>query len=134
MQSDVYDRRIPAQKKLAAQEFSIGKRDRDETLLHSNRRTKSAFIDWTRGMLVVVPFQSPTGESSFWFAKIVNVSNVEAQLIELQRVEGNVYKANLSSSWAEPLSVLFAADADYDDHSNTYTLRTPESEILALIE
>jgi hypothetical protein len=85
-------------------------------------------------MLVVVPFESPSSERSFWFAKIVNVSNVEAQLIELQRVEGNAYKANLRSTWAEPLSVLFAADADYDDHSNTYTLRTPESEILALIE
>jgi hypothetical protein len=59
---------------------------------------------------------------------------VMKELIELQKVEGNIYKANLRSSWAEPLSVLFAADADYDDHSNTYTLRTPESEILALIE
>lgn len=134
MQSDVYDRRIPAQKKLAAQEFSVGKRDRDETPLHSGRRTKSASITWTRGMLVVVPFESPTGEKCFWFAKVIGVTSVEAQLVELQKVDGNTYKANLRSTWAEPLAVLFAADADYDEQSNTYTLHTPEPEILALIE
>jgi hypothetical protein len=71
-------------------------------------RTKAA-IDFSRGMLVIVPFfDSQTGVSSFWFAKILNINDVEARPIELKLIPGmsNTYRADLKSTWAESIRVL----------------------------
>ncbi len=135
MQSQTYDRRIPAHKKTEAQRFSslTGKRDReDDNIIH--RSIKSASVTWAQGMLCAVPYVELHGDPSFWFAKILNTNDVEAHLLELQLVPGslNVYKANIRSTWTESISMLSAVDADYDSQTNLYTLRTLATDVLQL--
>jgi hypothetical protein len=139
MQSQTYDRRIPAHKKIEAQRFTSGtnKRDREWLQLPASRRSKSASIDFSSGMLVVVPcLDMPSGTSSFWFAKILSIVGKEAQLMELTLLpdSSNAYKTDIKSVWAEPLSALLAVDAHYECEENVYLLRTAVNEILTLAE
>jgi hypothetical protein len=52
-------------------------------------------------VILIVP--SETGVASFWFAKILRVTEAEAHLIQLEPVAGeaNAYRANMRSVWAE---------------------------------
>ncbi len=141
MQSETYDRRIPAHKKMEAQRFSssLGKRDRELDTPISGRRSKAATVEFVGGMLVVVPYiDAQSGAPTFWFAKVlgVSVAEKEARLMELKLVPDspNAYRADLKSVWAEPFSALCPVDADYDRASSLYMLRTPVKEIVAMIE
>jgi len=138
MQSETYDRRIPAHKKMEAQRFSsgMGKRDREELESPpSSRRSKGAAVEFVTGMLVLCPTLTPS-LPAFWFAKILGVADKEARLMELTLVRdsADVYKADVKSVWAEPLNVLRAVDADYDHERNVYVRKTTVAEILALAE
>ena len=147
MQAQTYDRRIPAHKKLEAQRFATGssgnKRDREARDEREDRRDEpvirrtKATIEFSRGMLVVVPFfDSQTGAPSFWFAKILNINDVEAQLIELKLIPGqsNTYRADLTSTWTESIGALRIIDAEYEPDANQYVLRTSTEEVLAMLE
>ena len=99
--------------------------------------TKSAAIDWAPGMLAVVPFvDSESGQKTRWFAKLLSVTDVEAQLMELVPVVGtdSTYRANIASVWREPMTALKPCDAEYDAMSNTYQLRTPSADIIGLLQ
>ena len=101
------------------------------------QRSKTAVpIEFSAGMLVVVPYvDSQTGERASWFAKVLKASPVEVTLIELKATdEDTVYKADLKSTWAETLSAVHLADAEYDADANVYYLLTPVGEMLELLE
>ncbi len=142
MQSETYDRRTPAAKKLEAQRFAVGssKRERspEATPVGPRRTVKLAAIEWTPGMLTVVPFvDTESGEKRFWFAKILSVIDAaEAQLMELVSVANaeGVYRANIASTWRESTVALKLCDAGYHSASNSYHLRTPASDIIGLLQ
>jgi hypothetical protein len=121
-------------KKLGAQAFISGKREREPDLVVNARRTKSASIDFVAGMIVCVPFKDEmTGIDSFWLAKVLCADSAEVTLIELAPTETiGHYRSNLRSVWREPVSACHLCDVDYDGTSNCYSLRTPPSEITAL--
>ena len=135
MQSETYDRRIPAHKKMEAQRFSsgTGKRVRGEWEAPiSGRHSKAPTVEFLSGMLVAVPYiDARSGGAAFWFAKILSITTGEAQLMELKLVpaSGDIYKADVKSVWAEPLNALRAVDAEYDHERKVYVLKTHVTEI-----
>ena len=151
----------PAQKKVAVQRLSstvVAKRLRESD---SNveaevprARFKSPTFALGQDMLVVVPFVDSgcvwvvlramviliilpeTGVASFWFAKILRVTEAEAHLIQLEPVAGeaNAYRANMRSVWAEPIRAVHIVDGSYDERAGFYSLRTSVADILKLLE
>ena len=77
-----------------------------------------------------------TGIASFWFAKILRVTEAEAHLIQLEPVAGeaNAYRANMRSVWAEPICAVHVVDGSYDERAGFYSLRTSVADILKLLE
>jgi hypothetical protein len=150
----------PAQKKVAVQRLSstvVAKRLRESD---SNveaevprARFKSPTFALGQDMLVVVPFVDSgcvwvvlramviliilpeTGVASFWFAKILRVTEAEAHLIQLEPVAGeaNAYRANMRSVWAEPIRAVHVVDGSYDERTSFYSLRTSVADILKVV-
>ena len=86
--------------------------------------------------MVILIFLSETGVASFWFAKILRVTEAEAHLIQLEPVAGeaNAYRANMRSVWAEPMRAVHVVDGSYDERTSFYSLRTSVADILKLLE
>ncbi len=130
LQSETYDRRIPAHKKMEAQGFGRGfsKRDRDGEEPEI-RRTKAS-MEFRSGMLVVVPFVD-CDNASFLFAKILSINKTDAQLMELKPIVGakNAFQADLKAVWTESVCALRVVDADYNHETNHYVMRTPVKEL-----
>lgn len=122
------------QKKLGAQAFISGKREREYEAAVNVRRTKSASIEFAAGMIVCVPFKDDiTGTDSYWLAKVLSSDLAELTLIELAPLETiGHYRSNLHSVWREPITACHLCDVDFDEAKNVYLLRTPPSEITAI--
>ncbi len=77
-----------------------------------------------------------TGMASFWFAKILRVTDTEVHLIQLEPAAGeaNAYRANMRSVWAEPIRAVHAVDGNYDERAGHYSLRTSVVDIIKLLE
>lgn len=77
-----------------------------------------------------------SGEEKWWFAKLLSVTDVDAQLMELVPIVGTegVYRANIASTWRETIAALRPCDAEYDAVSNSYQLRTPAADIIGLLQ
>ena len=87
-------------------------------------------------MVVLTVSRLETGIASFWFAKILRVTEAEAHLIQLEPVAGeaNAYRANMRSVWAEPICAVHVVDGIYDERAGFYSLRTSVADILKLLE
>ena len=87
-------------------------------------------------MVVLTVSRLETGIASFWFAKILRVTEAEAHLIQLEPVAGeaNAYRANMRSVWAEPICAVHVVDGSYDERTSFYSLRTSVADILKLLE
>ena len=135
-QAEVYDRRSSTQKKQHAQSF-VAKRDRDFCGPLTGRRSKTTVIDFSPGMIVVVPFKdNVTGDDAFWLAKVMSCDGgAELTLIELAPTNTpNEYRADLRSVWREPTTACYLCDVQYDERSNSYMLRTTLNEISGLLK
>ena len=136
-QAEVYDRRSSTQKKQHAQSF-VAKRDREFCgPLTTGRRSKIAVIDFSPGMIVVVPFKdSVAGDDAFWLAKVMSCDGgAELTLIELAPTSTpNEFRADLRSVWREPTTACYLCDVQYDERSNAYLLRTTPNEISGLLK
>ena len=135
-QAEVYDRRSATQKKYHAQSF-VAKRDREFCgPMTTGRRSKTTVIDFSPGMIVVVPFKdTTTGDDAFWLAKVMSCDGgAELTLIELASTDTpNEYRADLRSVWREPVTACYLCDVQYDERSNVYLLRTTSDEIAELL-
>jgi len=135
-QAEVYDRRSSTQKKQHAQSF-VAKRYRDFIVPLTGRRSKTTVIDFSPGMIVVVPFKdSITGDDAFWLAKVMSCDGgAELTLIELAPTNTpNEYRVDLRSVWREPVTACYLCDVQYDERSNAYLLRTTPNEISGLLK
>jgi hypothetical protein len=92
---------------------------------------------WFVALVVIVAILLlESAVASFWFAKILRVTQAEAHLIQLEPVadEANAYCANMRSVWAERLGAIHVVDANYDERTGYYSLRTSVADILKLLE
>jgi hypothetical protein len=86
-------------------------------------------------MVILIIF-SETGVASFWFAKILRVTEAEARLIQVEAVAGeaNAHCANMRVEWAEPIRAILVVDGSCDERAGFYSLRTSVADIVKLSE